>query len=114
MGVVWEAEDTQLARRVAQDHGLAAAALDSGHHGLVAHGPREAQRVERRFFERRVDAHPCAADRRSQGSIVERDHRTQARGGILDDQHFFVCVEGGELEGRHRRGPAGAQFTWER
>jgi hypothetical protein len=79
-----------VARRVAEDDGLAAAEVDAGAGGLVGHRLAQLEDVLERVVLAGVRVEARAAERRAERGRVDGDDRLQAAGAVLAEHDLLV------------------------
>ena len=77
---------------VADDHGLAAAVVETGHGVLVRHPAREVQRVGDGLRLARVRVEAGAAEGGAQGGGVEGDDGLEAAGAVLAEHDLLMTA----------------------
>jgi hypothetical protein len=102
-------------RRVADDHGLAAADVQARHRVLVGHAAREAQHVVQRVGLGLVRPHARAAQRGAEHGVVDGDDGLQARILVVAEHDLLVAVgvEGFENHRGSGRRPFAHGGAWQ-
>src|SRR5690606_531245 len=97
------AEDHLALRRaiVTDDHGLAAAQVETGDGSLVRHSAREAEYVDDCLFLRGVVPEARAAKRRAERRVVYRDDPLVADARLVAEDKLLVLVLAHRLEDFH-------------
>src|SRR5205085_12074431 len=90
-----------LDRGIADDHGLAAAEVETRHCCLVRHAAREAQDVADRVAFRGGVVQSAPPERRTERGVVDPDDRAQAHVVVPAEDQLLVTEAGHLVEDAH-------------